>query len=232
MTSRNISARATTDIDFEVKLSDLDSVEQKLIHYSRIDLNDFHHFQLLESSVSSNRDEEQILRQYKFQSFFGSSENVIKVDLALVGDDAFDVRFISPDGLGVLDDHRTKYAVVSLERQIAQKIAATLQTYKSGPSSRIRDLYDIVWISKNYTFLEQGLRKQLILEFQRRGLDTFSQGPPDGWRDLWQKNLGTAPKTVRQVSYHRAVLLFKKLLAVASTSSSRNWDPSLEDWIT
>lgn len=231
LASRNIGARATSDIDFEVRSDEIEIVEQRLIQCSSIDLNDFHHFEFVESSRLTNMYEEQFLVQYKFQSSFGGTNTFIKVDLALVDDEGFDVQFISPDGLGVLQDPNHKYAVVSLERQLAQKIAATLQVYVSGPSSRIRDLFDIVWISKNYSLDERSLRKQLIIEFRRRGLEEFSKVPPDGWQDLWQKNLSSAPISVRRVSYDKAVLLFNKLLSTAETSTSRTWDPGLEDWI-
>lgn len=128
------------------------------------------------------------------------------------------------------------YRAYPLVDHIADKVAATMQTYGTGrvPSTRYKDLVDLVAIVSQATVEAEAQRLALRSEAERRGITlpkTFSV--PD--RELWDK--GYATEAVRSL-LETALTLDEALAFVApfinpllSGSAVGTWDSESRHWI-
>ena len=96
------------------------------------------------------------------------------------------------------------YRVYPVAAQVADKVAATLELHDGRPSSREKDLVDLVTIAKTQAVDGVGLRRALTDELARRGIEipnTFRV--PSNWGIRYRKLANSVPycadhQTVKQ----------------------------------
>jgi hypothetical protein len=138
--------------------------------------------------------------------------------------------------VAIPDIEQHGYRAYPLVDHIADKVAAILQTYGAGqvPSTRYKDLVDLVAIISQATLEAEAQRVALHSEADRRGITlptTFSV--PD--RELWQK--GYAAEARR--SLLDTALTLDDALAVVTPflnplldgTAAGTWDPDSRRWI-
>lgn len=123
-----------------------------------------------------------------------------------------------------------------LENHLADKVCALYEKHANGPSSRYRDLADIVRILEAGRIDAGRLRVVLVREQQRRKMDLPSsmRAPSDSWTKEF-------PAQARDFAEYPAALysLDASLDAtrpcldpvLAGTRNSGIWDPRVQEWI-
>lgn len=112
---------------------------------------------------------------------------------------------------------------------LADKVAATMQTYeqlgKENPSTRVKDLVDIVHIALTETIDGAQLHTALESERLERGLTRYTEGLlcPDSWKTLYTNRKvkkGKAPE-----SYDEALSIAKALIdpAIRGEVNGKIW---------
>lgn len=119
---------------------------------------------------------------------------------------------------------------------VADKVCATEATYTSGlPSSRARDLVDLVVIARTESVSLRALRAAIASERHHRGLPPRADfDPPDGW-DSRYPTLAKETAHCADLPFQDAVRLVKDFLGPAlvptDSSPTRTWAPGAAGWV-
>ncbi|OUO64923.1 nucleotidyl transferase AbiEii/AbiGii toxin family protein [Collinsella sp. An268] len=153
MLARTIDARATRDIDLVSQEDTLLSAVEELTRLASLDLGDFiaFHFDRVEAIKSD--DEYRCGMKVWFTPLFGSkTAQPISIDLVIDEVAGLKPERITPadrldvEGLPVFD-----YSVCRAESALADKFLAIIETHNDKPSSRVKDLVDIIILAKTCT---------------------------------------------------------------------------------
>ena len=87
------------------------------------------------------------------------------------------------------------YVAYPIPDQIADKVAALVETHADRPSTRYRDLVDLVLIATTQTVDARSLRVALLSEHKRRGLESEATPalPSAEWRDGYRAMADNVP---------------------------------------
>lgn len=130
----------------------------------------------------------------------------------------------------VLLEDMPKIQLYPVVDHLADKVAATMQTYsqrgRENPSTRVRDLIDIVQLALTEVVAGKQLRVALESERLERGLSPYSEGLicPDSWKAMYAgrkvKKGGTTPST-----YEEALHIAKSLIdpAISGEADGKTW---------
>lgn len=175
MLARVPSARATRDVDLYRAGYSLDEAVAELQRLAASDLGDHFRFELVSYVSSVNGPEQPYVDGYtvSFDVYIGAQKRGrLKVDLASGAGVTDEVSVIEPANalpLPRLVSHR--YRVYPVVDQIADKICATHMLYGGAPSSRQKDLVDLVVFASTHDILGLALRVAIETEARRRGLE-------------------------------------------------------------
>ena len=125
-----------------------------------------------------------------------------------------------------------EYRAHPIPDQIADKHAAMIDTYAGRPSTRYRDLVDLVLIATTQVVSAAALHRALIAEHRRRGVTPslpFSL-PSDEWRQGYRKIAATVPGfTILDAA--DAVEIVRRLVDPVVAGLTRGtWDPDALTW--
>lgn len=84
--------------------------------------------------------------------------------------------------------------LLPIEQHVAEKSHAYSRTYAGGPSTRVKDLVDLVLIQKNSTVDASRLRNALTIVFEARSTHPRPlklQRPPAGWGPAYRRMAAT-----------------------------------------
>ena len=167
--------RVTRDIDFATasRESSEDALAA-LVELAGRDMGDFLSFKLDKWSESLDDNGYSRLLKLRFQTFLGHEEkDPILIDLSLDCDITQPADRIAPanrvrvEGLESCD-----YLVYPLPYQLADKLCAIMETQPGGwPSSRMKDLVDVVYYAMNVTLALKDLARAIECECRKRGMD-------------------------------------------------------------
>ena len=175
MLARIPSARATMDIDlFNAELS-LDNALKKLRTLASIDLSVFFRFEYtgrtktLEGSNTEYTDGYRV----KFDVHIGAQKKQsIHIDLVTREATTGEVEISAPKNALHLPKLKSyPYRLYPVVDQIADKVCATIALYNGRPSSREKDLVDLVIIANTYDIDAVLLRTAILSERTHRQLD-------------------------------------------------------------
>lgn len=124
------------------------------------------------------------------------------------------------------------YRVHSTADQIADKHAAIMARYAGRPSTRYRDLVDLVLITLTQTVDADALRTALISEHKRRGTDLSVplSLPSDEWRQGYRKIAETVPD-FDVLNAEDAVTIVGRLVdPVIDGLTNATWDGDAQNW--
>jgi hypothetical protein len=151
MLARIPDTRATKDIDLLANGYTLDESLSALRRLAAIDLEDHFRFEYVSHTDSIAGDQQPDTDGYRvtFQAFLGIKKlSDIRVDLVVAVEDLTHVDRVEPaNRIGRLRLVTFPYRLYPIERQIADKVCATIDEYSNRPSSREKDLVDLVVIA-------------------------------------------------------------------------------------
>lgn len=148
MLARTASARYTKDTDMTYEGDTLAEAVSELKRLAAIDLGDHLEYRFVSASPIVEEQEYREGCRVVFEAIIGGTKKVTDVSVDLVVNDTpvlgaetmKPVTRLSIEGLAYFD-----YVVYPVEESIADKVCATMTTYREGrQSSRVRDLVDLV----------------------------------------------------------------------------------------
>jgi hypothetical protein len=155
-----------------------------------------------------------------------------KVDVTaadvVVGD--FESYFSDPV-IARLGFRRSRFPVYPVNQHFAEKLHA-LTLPRDVENTRVRDLVDLVWFIRYFTFPSDTLAIACIATFERRASHPWPptiDTPPESWNRpyaAWRAELDLAEPTPAAAASALRSFLEPVYFGVAG----RSWDPSAQGW--
>lgn len=187
MLARTVGTRATRDIDLLFKKQDLDEAVEELKRVASIDLEDFITYRFESARPIAVTQEYRDGVNVEFVPLLGSkAQQKISVDLVVDQIACENPDVIDPvNRLEIADLKVAYYSVYPIVCTIADKICAVTQCYPDNrPSSRVKDLVDLVIILNTQSFEAAPLHNQIALEHALRKMGDFEGfAVPESWHD-------------------------------------------------
>lgn len=189
MLARIPDARATRDIDL-ISTSE-ESVEQVMADFERLiarDMGDLFRFEVegFEEALDDNGYAR--LLKIKCLTFIGAAEkDPVMIDLSLDGEMTDLPVFIVPlNRIEIPGFATADYLVYPLVDQVADKLCAMVELHNGYPSSRVKDLVDVMLVLAHEDVNCVRMRRALATEAEKRGLAPLKAvEPPSFWRSLY-----------------------------------------------
>ena len=127
-----------------------------------------------------------------------------------------------------------EYRLYPLVDQMADKVCATLSLYNGHPSTRVKDLVDLVVLTLTQTIDGGSLDVAITREAASRGLplpETFTV-PPD-WDAFYRRLASPIPDCKDYLPVSLAASLINALLepVLARKTKGLRWDPGIRAWV-
>ena len=184
--ARTTDARYTRDIDLTTSSLDIDAAVEELKILASKDLGDFVSFGYIGCNPIKAEDEYREGRTITFDVFLGAKRiQTVSVDLVADEIDCGEPDRISPaDRVELAGVESCDYLVYPAERAIADKVCGIAERHGGRPSSRVKDLVDIVVYARNVAFGFDVLSAVLKTEISARklALRRIFSVPPE-WGD-------------------------------------------------
>lgn len=172
--ARRIDARETKDIDLVGITAEIDQALENLKEVAAIDLHDFVDYQFHGARPIPVSQEYRTGMRVEFVPVLGKTKRLCPIGIDLVVDQtpSEDFVLVSPasrldiTGLATYD-----YALQTIEERLADKICAMMQVYDGVPSSRVKDLIDVVISKLTDTVDAETLGKKISREAVLRRMD-------------------------------------------------------------
>lgn len=232
-------ARATKDIDLLAELGDLDDAVTRLRKAIDIDLGDHFRFVITGAKAVSGGPLQPDVEGYKVSvdAYCGVkprhrfSVDVVTGSLMTAEPDVQIRPGLVPS---VAPTSVRLYPVVD---HIADKLCATQSTYGTAgdqPSTRVRDLVDLVVFARTQRVDGDELTEAVAAEWMHRGLPGvpfFS--PPETWRRLYASQARRVPACGEVATFDGAVELVAAFLepAIDRIAIGRRWSPDSATWV-
>jgi hypothetical protein len=238
MLARVPSARTTLDIDLYRDGFTLDKALADLRRLASTDLGDHFRFEYAGHEKSIGGEAQPYTEGYvvNFEVFIGArSRGTINVDLAVGAGLTAPVTTADPaNALDLPRLIRHEYRLYPVVDQIADKVCATMQTYHERPSSREKDLVDLVVLAVTQKVDGTALGLAISTEARRRLMEPIDYFvvPKD-----WGRRYSKLAKPVPYCADFRTVDLARELVArfidpaLAGTAAGRAWDPHDRAWL-
>lgn len=233
---RTLDARYTTDLDLTSGELSLLEMKDLIQTQASMDLNDSLNFEIQKfaplQTIATQPSRQGARMSLRYS--WGASQSSTTVNLDLVHDEnPFPANIPSP---GIMeppaDLPRSQIKLFALSHQIAQKVCGCLETHNGQPSSRAKDLIDLVIIAKSFPIGRLELIQALAFEFARRNLAMPVDFSPNATLlkafAIENKKLGpiALPGSARQ-----AVDLVNDFLELDGTKDlAARWDPASCEW--
>jgi hypothetical protein len=126
---------------------------------------------------------------------------------------------------------RSRFPVYPVNQHFAEKLHA-LTLPRDVENTRARDLVDLVWFVRHFTFRSDALAIACIATFERRATHSWPpviDMPPDSWTRpyrVWRAELDLAEPTPAAAASSLRSFLEPVYFGVAG----RSWDPAAQEW--
>ena len=239
MLARTIEARATRDIDLLTEDGDLDEAVEELKRLAAIDLGDFVTFSFARSTPIKAEDEYRSGARVRFHVRLGNKKlQDVSIDLVVdeIPLEGFDI-VIPADRIEVRDIPTFAYRIYPVESALADKFCAIVEKHLGMPSSRQKDLVDIVVYARSCKIDGSKLSRRLRLECRARKIparDRFEV--PDEWlaagEARFKKLCGQTPATSDIGSVADAAALASSLFdpVLDDSAQGKMWNPHSLNW--
>lgn len=232
-------ARTTKDIDLLAELGDLDAAVARLREAVEIDLGDHFRFVITGTRAASGG---------AMQSDIDGYEVSVDAYCGVKRRDRFTVDVVTGSLMTAKPDVQTRPGLVpavpparvrlySVVDHIADKLCATQSTYGTAgdrPSSRVRDLVDLVVFARTQRIGGTELIEAIDSEWAHRGLPgTPYFAPPENWDRLYPAEARRVPACGDTLTLAAATELVAALLSPAldRTATGMQWEPSSRSWV-
>lgn len=227
------AGRATKDIDL-VRRDNEEAAIEHMIAAQATKLDDHFVFTIEKMERREEWQEGAALRYRARAELAGRLFDEVIIDIGFTDPLRWEPeRLRGPDLLGFADIEPTEVPALPLEQQVAEKLHAYTRVYGSGhPSSRAKDLVDLVLIKSYATLDAARLREALVETFRSRalqGLPSSVPSPPIDWETAYRKlatEVGIDPTLDHGHAEVRALL--KPIL---EKQSVLRWDPTDQKWL-
>lgn len=237
--------RATKDVDLAfTTVEDLDAAQAALVEAAARDLGDHVRFQLT-SARDTGRGENQPGVQTRRMIFTGQD--------ASTGRRLFDVPIdvvVGPAPVGAVEtaepSNRMRlgrslptnpYRLFPIADQIAEKVTATMSNYAGRPSSRVKDLVDLVAIARTQIVSLRGLQMAIDAKRVLSRMEPFAEfSVPAEWERTYRPLAMKTPAVGEITTLAAAAELVKRLVDPAvmdeRVDDRVRWSPSHGEWVT
>lgn len=235
MLARLGMARHSADVDLAVTSTTLSASLIALTDTVAIDLGDFFTFDLAEpKQLVQGVEGIRIpvvarLGPRRYESF-----HIDLVTAATMTGEAETAPAIADPGIPGLI--RPDYRIYPLADSVADKICAIAERHQERPSTRFRDLVDLVLIARSRTMDAKALHIALGSEQRRRALITHTRfDVPD--RTMWEAGYAKIAARVPGLDEHRsldaALAIVQPLVnpILAGTRTAGRWLPEAATWV-
>lgn len=243
-------ARHTQDLDLAASQASLDEAVEDLRGRVRSDMGDHLSFQLVSSRATGQGDTQPDVqtRQVVFACFATEGQRrkrfgEVKVDLVVGPPPTAKPELVDPvSRLQLARPLPTApYRLFPLVDQIAEKVCATMsRAYPGGrPSSRVKDLVDLVVIARTQTVPLRPLQLAIATQQIHSRLEPFERLEiPDGWAQRYKAMAGSTPPAAAIPDVTRASSLMDDFLTPALAPGraqeglawrlDRGWSPAAD----
>ncbi len=237
MLARVASSRATTDVDLFGQERTLDAALHDLRRLASIDLGDFFRFAYVGHTTAVAGDQQAHVEgcRVSFDVYIGvKKKDAVQVDLVVNVAMTSEVEITSPaNALDLPKLPSNPYRLYPVVDQIADKVCATLALYRGRPSSREKDLVDLVVLAVTQEVDGTKLAHALETESRARSLSlpaTFQV--PATWGRHYRKLASAVPACADYPTAGAAAELVRTLLdpALAGIATGRVWNPVRLAW--
>lgn len=240
MLARTTFARETRDIDFMYRESDLEEAIAQLRRIAEMDLDDFFRFEYRGYDPIKPEDEYRHGYSIHFDAYCGAKKQTA-VNIDLVSDPVFTgtPTWLTPIARPVVGDLPIfDYLVNPLENTIADKVCAIMEKHADDkPSSRVKDLVDLVVIACTQTVGGDAASIQLANELRTRHLeDLKTLTPPEDWFSVRAKSY---ERSARQSCLDNELMSITPGFVLAShlvnplfndSANGKSWNPEARSW--
>lgn len=239
--ARTLDARYTTDTDFLYRGDDLEEALGELKRLASKDLGDRMEFRFVSADKIAATQEYRDGCRARFEVVLDGTRRKSEIAIDLVADpvELGKADLVTPanrldvKGLAVFD-----YLVYPVERTVADKVCATMQSYPGGrESSRVKDLVDLVLHVTRYGMAGSDLSKAIEREAGIRGINPLGAfRVPDSWRGprerAYKKAAAEAKLPDRWLGVADAERVVKKCVdpAIRRQVEGLEWDPKKLEW--
>ncbi|MEK0226079.1 nucleotidyl transferase AbiEii/AbiGii toxin family protein [Bifidobacterium mongoliense] len=243
MLARIPSARATMDIDLFNAEQSLDNALKKLRTLASIDLSDFFRFEYMGCTKTLKGSNNEYTNGYrvKFDVYIGAQKKQsIHVDLVTREATTGEVGIVTPSNALHLPRLKSyPYRLYPVVDHIADKVCATIALYSGKPSSREKDLVDLVIIANTYDIDAVLLRNAIVNEIMRRDLNLPSAFTvPSSWGGGYKTLVQNLPDFDGYADIDDALHLMGDFLNPLLGRTPSNivmehliWDHSTKHWV-
>lgn len=224
-------ARHTQDIDLYFQ-GELTAASGDLLAAASIDLGDFFSFAIEPRSAlaGASRGKRFAVTAYVGARQFAQFGIDVVVASNMTGEPE-SVQHLSPIPIaGLLTADYRVYPIVD---HIADKHAAMLDTYNNDqPSTRFRDLVDLVLIATTHRPLATDLHAAMMSEYAHRSLTAPAEVtlPSKAWHDGYAKAVAGIPVLEHRTADAALDVVKKMLDPVLAELASGAWDPETLAW--
>jgi Nucleotidyl transferase AbiEii toxin, Type IV TA system len=220
-------ARRTQDVDLAASTDDLDEAIADLERRVNVDLGDHLRFELVRTKETGQGQTQPgvLTRQVVFACVTGRKRiGEIKIDVVVGPAPTGTVETLDP--VSRLELIRplpsNPYRLYPLADQVAEKVCATMNpNYPGGlPSSRVKDLVDLVIIARTQTVDLRELQLAIATQRIRSRIAPFEQLiVPEGWRTRYRALAASTPAAAELADIDEALHLVNKLVEPALEST-------------
>jgi hypothetical protein len=230
-------ARHTLDVDLYSSRGDLDEAEEALNIAAAIDLSDYFRFAL---SPGRRILQGQNARRIATEAYLGVTAYArFHVDLVTGLELRGAPEEVAPlVPIDVPDLIRTSYSAWPVAAHIADKVCAMIESHprqggEAVPSTRYRDLADLVLFAHAVSIDAKELGDVLAAEAARRGLrlpEALPNPEGPGWRSGYARVAREAPD-LEEVDLDAALRTTRRFVdPVLSYAAAGAWDPRTLEW--
>jgi hypothetical protein len=226
------SARTTKDIDIDWNVDEQEAVEL-LLDAAALRLDD-----LFEFSVERSRMDDDLLgggqRWTLTARLAGRDFERMAIDIGFATTPVLEPETVTSSHLlDFADVEALRVPALAIEQHVAEKLHAYTRTYASDkPSSRVKDLVDLVVIAYTTTIDAEKLERATGAIFERRATDPVPAAvpaPPVDWAPGWRRLVADLPVEGDVRAGYSAAAAFLDPVLARNVTSGR-WDHDARDW--
>ncbi|MHB1469346.1 MAG: nucleotidyl transferase AbiEii/AbiGii toxin family protein [Solirubrobacteraceae bacterium] len=227
--------RATRDIDLSGAV-DEPTATASLLVVQTIDLQDYFSFDIARTAALDAAEDLRAIRYSVTAELAGRRFEQFPVDVALGEQPTVAAERLSVTSLvGFAEIPPTEVPVIALEQHIAEKLHAYTSTYgpQQQPSTRVKDLIDLVLIADHSSPNAERLRANLRSTFSardRQPLPTKLPEPPRPWAAPYARAADEVGLPTSLILAHADAAAF--LDPILAGTATGDWNPRRHGWPT
>lgn len=227
--------RTTKDMDL-VRGDDEEAATADLLAAQEMDLGDHFVFAVEKVGRITEAEEGGAIRFRARAELAGRLFDEVIVDVAFSDPLGWDPELLSgPDLLGFAGLDPAMVPVIPLDQQVAEKVHAYTRSYRGGrPSSRVKDLVDLVLIQESTRLDAERLREALVRTFAARDRQALPESlppPPAAWATPYRKLAEQVGIDLDLAQGHSTAAKFLDPILTGRATVGR-WDPARGRWLT